>query len=238
MVEKIKLKQEPADPGKDFYERTKAKGLDYNYYGNWQTNYGKFVIPVSNVLEKVQKGALSLLDVGTCCGVNLLGIKLTGVFKKVVGIDNSPFLINLGKKTHGFTDEELMVLDAREVDGYFDPESFDMIHCSQVLEHIPEELIIDVLRGFSEILSPKGVLMLVVDSVTSGQSAEALKEKEESHVTVKPRKWWNEKISQVFRLDTDAHQRFSHTKFSPDNSKQTFYDYYKDQWSLFVGSKK
>jgi cyclopropane fatty-acyl-phospholipid synthase-like methyltransferase len=238
MVDKLKLKAEVVDPGKDFYERNKAKGLDYNYYGNWQTNYGKFVIPVSNVLAKTQKGTLSMLDVGTACGVNLLGIKLTGVFKKVVGVDNSPFMINLGKKTHGFTDEELMVLDAREVAEYFEPESFDLIHCSQMLEHIPEDEIVDVLRGFSNILTSVGVIMLVVDSVTPGQSAEELKEKEETHVTVKPRKWWQDKINSVFRLDSATQQRFASVKISPDNSPKTFFDYYNNQWSVFVGSKK
>jgi ubiquinone/menaquinone biosynthesis C-methylase UbiE len=238
MVDKLKLKPEVKDPGQAFYERCKLKGLDYNFYGDWQTAYGKFVIAVSNVLTKTQRGNINLLDVGTGCGVNLLGIKKTGVLKRAVGVDISPFLINLGKKTHGFSDEELMVLGAGEVSEYFEPESFDMIHCSQTLEHVEEENIPDVLRGFANLLTPTGILMLVVDTVTPGQSEEALKEKEESHVTVKPRKWWNEKVAVSFKLDTDAQQRFARAGFSPDNSKKNFYEYYRDQWSLFIGVKK
>jgi 2-polyprenyl-3-methyl-5-hydroxy-6-metoxy-1,4-benzoquinol methylase len=237
MVEKLKLKKEMADPGKEFYERVKAKGLDYNFFGDWQAAYGKFVVSTSNVMQKVQKASISLLDVGTACGVNLRGIKQTGVFKKVVGVDSSPYLINLGKATHGFSEEELMVLDARELLEYFDSESFDMIHCTQTLEHIPEEHISDVLRSFNELLTPSGLLFLVVDAITPGQSAEMLKEKEASHVTLKPRKWWMEKVLTNFRLDTDAQQRFARAKFSPDNSAKTFYDYYREEWSLMVGFK-
>jgi ubiquinone/menaquinone biosynthesis C-methylase UbiE len=238
MVDKLKLKQEPKDPGKDFFERTLQKGLDYSYFGDWQVNYGKFVIAVSNVLPLVQKNIMTMLDVGTACGVGLKGIKLTGVFKKVVGTDISPYMIGLGKKLHGFTDEELIVIDARELVEYFEEGSFDLIHCSQTLEHIPEESISGVFEQFHQLLSPKGVLMVVVDAISEKQTVEMLKDKDPTHVTIQPRKWWADKMSNSFRLDTDAHQRFARTKFSPDNSSKTFYDYYREEWALMVGFKK
>jgi ubiquinone/menaquinone biosynthesis C-methylase UbiE len=227
------------DPGKEFYERCKSKGLDYNVYGHWQETYGKFFVSVSNIMPKLQKDTMRLLDVGTACGVNLRGIKNTGVFKGgVVGVDSSPFLINLGKQTHGFKDEEMMVMDALQLTEYFDPESFDVIHCSQVLEHIQEYQIQEVLKGFHKLLIPGGVLFLVVDAVSPGQSAEELKAKEDSHVTLRPRKWFADQVTKVFRLDAEAHQRFQRTKFSPDNSAKTFYDYYQSEWALIVATKK
>jgi SAM-dependent methyltransferase len=238
MVEKIKLKQESKDPGETFFHRNTLKGLDYSFYGDWQANYGKFVISVSNILPAAQKGSMSLLDVGTACGVGLKGMKQTGVFKRVVGTDTSPYMIGLGKKLHGFSDEELIVIDARELVEYFDAESFDLIHCSQTLEHIPEESISGVFEQFHQLLSPRGVLMLVVDAITDKQTAEMLKDKEPTHVTVHPRKWWADKMSNSFRLDPDAQQRFARAKFSPDNSAKTFYDYYREEWALLVGFKK
>lgn len=238
MVDKLKLKQEPKDPGKEFFDRCKDKGLDYSFYGDWQANYGKFVISVSNVLPALQKSSMNLLDVGTACGVGLKGIKATGVFKKVVGTDISPYLIGLGKKLHGFSDEELIVIDARELVEYFDAESFDLIHCSQTLEHIPEESISGVFEQFHQLLSPRGVLMLVVDAVSEKQTPEMLKDKDPTHVTIQPRKWWADKMSNSFRLDPDAQQRFAWAKFSPDNSAKTFYDYYREEWAVLVGLKK
>lgn len=224
--------------GKDYYENIKAKGLDYNFYGDWQKAYGKMIVSISGVMQKVQKGNLSLLDVGVACGVNLRGIKETGIFKHIVGIDSNEYMIDIGKKAHGFTDDELMVIDANDIMDHFEPDTFDMVHCAQMLEHIPEKNIPKILNSFNEVLSPNGVIFIILDTVTEAQSAEALASKDPTHITLKTRKWWQEKISVAFKIDQDAHQRFARTKFSPNNTKQTFFDYYKEQWTLFVGTKK
>jgi hypothetical protein len=113
-----------------------------------------------------------------------------------------------------------------------------MVHCTQVLEHVEEYQIPEVLKAFHHVLVPGGVLFLVVDAVSPGQTEQELRDKDETHVTIRPRKWYSDQVAKQFRIDPEAHQRFQRTKFSPDNSTKTFYDYYQSQWALIIATKK
>jgi len=222
----------------ELYEQYKQIGIDYNFYGTWQEKYGKLVVSLSDVLPKTQKASLTLLDVGTACGVNLLGIKKTGVFKRVVGVDSNEFFINLGKQTHGFTEEELRCISAQDLLSHFVPGEFDMIHCAQTLEHIPEKDIPKILKTFSKLLSPDGVVLIVVDAVNQHQTEQYVLSKDPTHITAKSSKWWLEKFNVYFKQDNRAVLKFAHIKHGPDGTGKTFYDYYKNEWTILTGQIK
>lgn len=69
---------------------------------------------------------------------------------------------------------------------------FDVVICTDVLEHIPEDELDELLQDIGE-YSDKAIF--VVSLVKAG---EILPNGENAHCTVKPESWWIEKIKDVF----------------------------------------
>ena len=62
--------------GKEYYDRCKAKGIDYAFYGNWQKQYTKLVVFMSQIYMMDYRDK-AMLDIGCACGVNLRAFKET-----------------------------------------------------------------------------------------------------------------------------------------------------------------
>lgn len=218
---------------KEVYELAKSKGVDYNYYGYWQEQYTKMIISLSNNLEVFannQKESL-LLDIGTGCGVNLKGFKETKTFNKYIGIDKNNYMIELGKETHKFTDEELITLDITKDLLPVEDETVFLLHSSQTLDRIDPESIDDVLDEFKRVLHPEGTIIININAIKPGQN----KEENSNLQTIY---WWKSRINKYFdQMDNDINKRFKKEKHSPDSSERTFYDYYNKSWNFFQASK-
>lgn len=71
-------------------------------------------------------------------------------------------------------------------------EPADLVMCVDVLEHIPEFAIDDVLKEL-ESLTNKALFLVISTRPAKKHIAEGVN----AHVTVQPEKWWNEKLSKL-----------------------------------------
>ncbi len=70
----------------------------------------------------------------------------------------------------------------------------DLVICTDVLEHIPEEQIkdtLEVIRSFSK---------KVIFSIAVVPSVKQLPNGDNAHCTVQPKEWWIEKIVEIFEI--------------------------------------
>jgi len=232
-TKKHRLRKEEYE--KDFYFRCAAKGIDYNYYGEWQRQYAKLVIYVTDFLRRVDHQNRTLLDVGTACGVNLRAFRELLIFDTLIGIDLSEYMIELGRETHKFNEKELIVAPSTEIP--VEDESVDLLHCSQLFEHLDITEIDDTLHEFKRVLSPDGIGFITLAAASENVSVEHIKSVDESHITAETRKWWEHQFKGMFNLDRNAIHRFKTAGFSPSQNDENFYTHYADEWSLYVISK-
>jgi len=101
------------------------------------------------------------------------------------------------------------------------PDYYDLVLCTDVLEHIPIPDIVPTLRALARITKPGGKLFLVIASDPSkhenhperSNAADALRESGmKIHETVMPRSWWLAQLAKHGLLeDTTAMQTFLRT---------------------------
>lgn len=77
---------------------------------------------------------------------------------------------------------------------YIDPAEY--IFCCDVMEHIPEERVDMVLRNIAARCLIGGIFKISTVKDSMGQAIVG----EPLHLTIKPAKWWVEKISQFFTI--------------------------------------
>lgn len=85
--------------------------------------------------------------------------------------------------------------------------TFDGVICTDVLEHVPEDLLDDVI----ETIMTKGTKFVFL-VIACGLAAKILPNGENAHVTVKHPDWWNSKFKKYY----DS-QRIIHVKFTVPN---------------------
>lgn len=227
---------------KEFYERGKSEnGVDYNFYGDWQKAYGKMVISITNILKAATDNRDSIvLDIGCACGVALKAFKESKVFGHYLGIDSSEYMVNLGKETHGFSSDELKVVDITKDPLPCKDDSVTLLHCTHVLEHIHEKDLPKIIKEMYRVLEPiTGVAFINLPTIKSNWPISAI-EKEITHITIKDITWWENIFTRKilknkrFYLDHSISNNFKETIFSPViNSDKSFYDYYNDSWTVF-----
>jgi ubiquinone/menaquinone biosynthesis C-methylase UbiE len=218
--------------GKEYYDYAVSRGIQYEFYGDWQKSYAKMVIAVSNILEFVSnnyKGSL-MLDVGTACGANLKAFKDLKVFEKYVGVDINQYMIELGRKTYGFTENELITLDISNNSLPLETESVSFIHCSQVLEHIESEKVKFIVEEWRRVLHPSGYVFITVPTVTPKEKKE---QNDVTHINMQTMIWWRNQLKKHFNIDNEVTARFKEDVHSPDNSDKNFYHYYNQVWTIF-----
>lgn len=71
----------------------------------------------------------------------------------------------------------------------------DLVICTDVMEHIPENCVDDVLKDI-ESFSKKAIFF----SISTRKASKFLPNGQNAHVTVKPKEWWMEKINKLNRF--------------------------------------
>ena len=154
------------------------------------------------------------------------------VFKNHIGIDSDEYMIELGKKTHGFNDDELITLDITKEELPLEDNSVHFIHCSQVLEHIKEADIDIIFEELSRVLKENGSLIINVP-LLKGKNQTNVKE-DIKHINIQTYVWWRKKLLKHFKgIDTEINTRFQEDKHTPNKTKNTFYDFYNQTWNFF-----
>lgn len=229
-----KMKHKAKNYDKEYYTRCVEKGIDYAFYGKWQQQYAKMVIFVSGVY-KVELQNKVLLDVGSACGANLRAFKETGVFSKCIGIDISPYLVDLGNKVNKFDKDELIVDDCARMEKIPD-ESIDMIHCSQLFEHLSEIDVDRTILSFKRVLKNGGICFITLNAIKKGQTDKDVTDQDPTHITVMDENQWERKFKN-FEMKKDIEKILIKAKFYPGDDGKNFYQHYYDDWSVFVFTK-
>jgi ubiquinone/menaquinone biosynthesis C-methylase UbiE len=231
--------------GKEYYERCKAKGIDYAFYGNWQKQYAKLVTFMTEIYKMDHRNK-AMLDIGTGCGVNLKAFKETGIFDRYYGIDISEYLINMGREKLKLSVDELSVAKSSALP--FNNDSIDFIHCSQLFEHLEKEEVIDTLDEMKRVLIPDGKIFITLDAIKKGRDKDTVLSQDPSHVLAMNEHWWKDKLKNNFILEKreNIDVKFFKGKFYPGglddidpdkeggNKRRTFYDHYWNEWSVFI----
>ena len=94
---------------------------------------------------------LTLIDIGASTGI--IDNYLSGYFKQVVGVDIDSQGISHARKFYG--KENLTFIEGDAMSLQFEDNSFDIVICSQVYEHVPDAQ--KMLREIYRVLKPAGV---------------------------------------------------------------------------------
>jgi len=220
------------DYGPAFYSEHKAAGLDYLVYGFWQASYAQMV---TEATLQSEFDSPSVFDAGCACGSILNGFKQTNAYRHVSGVDLSDHMVNLGRHEFGFGEDEMSVGSIADIplsDG-----STTLVHCSQVLEHIPDALVPKVLAEFARILVPGGRAFLALDAVRHGETAEKYMG-DPTHVNLRPVAYWTQQLySAGLVLDLESYNRFVRSSHGPFEHSRSFYFEYPD-WSVWTVVKE
>lgn len=208
-----------------YYTEHKDANLDYLGHGYWQEEYAKMVskgLPQDSVV----------FDGGCACGSILYGFKKLGF--KTIGMDLSEFMIAEGQK-HFANDEYICgsLADIPLADN-----SVDLVHSAQVLEHIPEELMDDIISEFERILKPRGRMFLCLDAVRKGETKEMYMG-DPTHVNIQPINYWAKIIKKGNLLfDIQMYNDFVRSEFKPtEGIAENFFQSYP-YWSVFTLTKE
>jgi ubiquinone/menaquinone biosynthesis C-methylase UbiE len=233
---KLDIKDSKLEDPMYYYKLAMDRGIDYNFYGDWQKNYAKMIFNICEVIRRTGKAKPNMLDVGCACGVNTRAFRELNTFSSVKGCDSSEFMINLGRKTHGFSEQDLFVAYADNIH-QIKSNTIDFLHCSNVLEHCDESDIKPILNEFRRIVQPEGIIFLCMPTITDANTEATIRDNPD-HKTIKPFRWWENLIDKQFEIQSEIYQKFEEDKHSPDNSKKTFYNYYNAEWTLFLLTRR
>ena len=140
---------------------------------------------VFNIVNAVKKyNPKTILDVG--CGAGVVTKKLRDEGFDAIGIDFSP---DAGKEIPGY----FKVADARDIP--YPDNSFDMVLCTGVLEHIEEK---DIDQVYSEMKRVGGKIMATIGFRKSNYYwMKNGKKSPEYHITIRPIEWWDKKVPEI-----------------------------------------
>lgn len=149
--------------------------------GQWQANYAAMIERVFGLAAK----GLRVLDVGCAAGSQAsamrdLGVDVWGVERDRYFVEVSPFVNMRGRILHA----PAQAIPFRDA-------SFDFIHCSQVLEHIPEDEVRLALAEIARVAKPCAKFFATLP-VDKGEPQP--EDDDVTHRTVKPMDWWREQL--------------------------------------------
>lgn len=93
--------------------------------------------------------------------------------------------------------------------------NFDFVTCTDVLEHVPEEELNELLVEIWG-LQEKGAIFVIA----LGPAGQLLPNGENAHCTVKPKEWWEKKLKDIFKdviEITDMSRKYSYVTFLVKN---------------------
>jgi ubiquinone/menaquinone biosynthesis C-methylase UbiE len=195
----------------DYWECGKSVGK--SGYENWGIDEwwcGRLIEALSMVQEFKGK---DFLDIG--CGT--AGIVYSALHSGInaFGIDFSHYAIEKAKRLKPELSGRIFECSAHDL-SIFDRDSFDFIFSNQVFEHIPEELVPEMLREIKRVMRPRATawIGLVIDDETTEKDPN---DPDKTHITLRSRVWWHKQIEDAgLVLDYDFDSRFRQTKLPID----------------------
>ena len=211
-----------------YYDEHKDAGLDYLGHGYWQEEYAKMV---TEACKTPTDGFV--VDAGCACGSILKGFHKLNL--RVLGADLNQHMINIGREHFGFYANELVCGSISNLPAL--TESVDLVHTAQVLEHIPQQHMDDILREFARVLKPTGRAFICLDAVKDGETKEMYMG-DPTHVNIQPIQYWYRLFEKHgFMFDVEAYNRFVRSKYKPtEEQKNNFFDEYP-YWSVWILQK-
>ena len=79
---------------KEYFDYQQSR-MDLTFYGNWQKDFGKLIIELTDLKSDPGKEWVTVLDVGCAVGLNLRAIDELGIFSRLIGTDISNYLIKV-----------------------------------------------------------------------------------------------------------------------------------------------
>lgn len=172
---------------RQYYEEHKQAGLDYLGYGDWQRQYGRWLIDALNL--KGQR----VLDVGCACGSILRGLGEAGAIGQ--GFDICDDMIRMGRRKWPDMAPLLHVADAAEL-ALFPNESWDALHSSQVAEHWSPDQVPQILRQLARITVPGGLFFCSFDTEELfARQGRNMEHEDPTHICIKPMTWWHQQLT-------------------------------------------
>ena len=212
-----------------YYKEHAEAGLDYLGHGFWQESYGLMVVEATDQASYEEP---LLVDAGCACGSILNGFRKTGVFNRVVGIDLSQYMVELGRRHFGFSDRELIAGSITDIP--LPRASVSLLHAAQVLEHIPKALTDDIIDEFSRVLRIGGRAFICLDAIRRDETKEMYLG-DPTHVNIQPINYWTEKLqSHGLLVDIESYNRFVKSRRGPtQGDPRSFYETYP-YWSIWT----
>ncbi len=172
-----------------YYEEHKIAGLDYLGFGDWQLEYGRWL--VDSLGLKGQR----LLDIGCACGAILRGLGEAGAV--VQGVDVNEHMIHLGRAKWPDMAPLLFVCDAVNLH-LFGDSCWDAIHTAQVAEHWKAELVPHILHELARVVVPGGLMFCALDTEELfARQGRVVEHEDPTHVCIRPMAWWHEQLQQA-----------------------------------------
>jgi SAM-dependent methyltransferase len=211
-----------------YYDEHAQQGLDYLGHGYWQEEYAKMV---TEACKTPIEGLV--VDAGCACGSILKGFQKLDY--RVKGADLNEHMIAIGRQHFGFTADELNAESIADMSVY--TESVDLIHTTQVLEHIPEQQMDFILTEFARILKPEGKVFICLDAVKDGETKEMYMG-DPTHVNIQPINYWYKLFAKHgFVFDVESYNRFVRSKYKPTAEfEENFFNAYP-YWSVWILQK-
>lgn len=173
--------------GADYYHEHQRSGLDYLVCGDWQQQYGRWLV------ESLQLQGRRTLDVGCACGAILRGLRAAGAVGH--GVDVNEYMIQLGRNRWPDMAADLYVCDAVNLH-LFENDQFDALHSSQVAEHWKPDLVPYILRELRRVTVPGGLFFCALDTEELfARQGRALETEDPTHVCIQPVSWWHERLA-------------------------------------------
>jgi ADP-heptose:LPS heptosyltransferase/SAM-dependent methyltransferase len=172
-----------------YYEEHRLAGLDYLAFGDWQRQYGRWLV------ECLGWQGQRVLEVGCACGAVLRGLGEAGAV--VQGVDVNEHMIRLGRQHWPDMEHLLLVCDAVNLH-LFEEASWDGLHSAQVAEHWRPELVPFILRELARVTRPGGLFFCCLDTEELfARQGRSLESEDPTHVCIRPLGWWHEQLKEA-----------------------------------------
>lgn len=170
-----------------YYYEHRLAGLDYLNFGDWQQQYGRWLVQSLN-----WKGR-RVLEVGCACGSILRGFGEAGAV--VQGVEINEHMIQLGRQKWPDMAPLLHICDAVNLHLFADGE-WDGIHSAQVAEHWKPKLVPHILEELHRVTSPGGIFFCALDTEELfARQGRTMETEDPTHVCIKPLNWWHEQLA-------------------------------------------
>lgn len=173
----------------DYYQEHKAAGLDYLGHGDWQRDYGRWLV------DSLDWNGKRVLDVGCACGSILRGLLQAGA--DMCGCDLNEAMIVRGRAAWPELVDRLVVCDAANLHLWREG-AFDGIHTAQVAEHWPPELVPRILQELARVTRPGGLMFCCLDTAElfARQGRDGSGE-DPTHICIRSLAWWREQLTEA-----------------------------------------